>query len=246
MCVKRKTKRNNCHRPAIRLERVEEGIAEFYTRFTIPPARAEQIREAVREELASQQDEAVRGMKQAHKRKQHAQDERQKLLRAHYAGAVPQDLLASEMKRLTRELAEADTEITAAKATNRDVEATLAAALQAASSCQQAYLTAPGPIRKQINQGFFKRLFIGEDGTVERAELTEPFAALLDVRLVEASPEREGATDTDNAAQTDGDATDGHRPENILLTGVSGRHGRVSKRREGRAKRNPVQRDDLL
>jgi hypothetical protein len=35
------------------------------------------------------------------------------------------------------------------------------------------------PIRRQINQGFFVKLFIGQDGSVARAELTEPFAALL-------------------------------------------------------------------
>ena len=216
MCVKRKTKRNNCHRPAMRLERIEEGIAEFYARFRVPPERIEQIREAVREELASQQDEAVRGMKRALKRKQHAQDERQKLLRAHYAGAVPQDLLALEMKRLTRELAEADTEIAAAKTTSRDVEATLAAALQAASNCQQAYLTAPPSVRRQINQGFFTKLFIGEDGTVERAELTEPFAALLDggdtVTMEKAASSTEDVVTTSHAAP-DAPVSQGKTPD---------------------------------
>ncbi len=180
MCVKRKTKRNNCTRPAVRLERIEDGIAAYYAAFQVQPAYAEQIRATVRAELDSQQQEAERGMQRGLKRKKHAQDERQKLLQAHYAGAVPQDLLAQEMNRLTRELAEADTEIAAAKTATRDVDATLAVALQAASRCQVAYLTATNPIRRQINQGFFKKLFIGEDGTVESAELTEPFAALLD------------------------------------------------------------------
>jgi hypothetical protein len=60
------------------------------------------------------------------------------------------------------------------------VEATLALALSAAAHCEVAYLTAPDAIRRQINQGFFERLLIGEDGSVERAELTEPFRLLLD------------------------------------------------------------------
>ncbi|HEY0637394.1 MAG TPA: hypothetical protein VGD67_07090 [Pseudonocardiaceae bacterium] len=33
-------------------------------------------------------------------------------------------------------------------------------------------------MRKQINQGFFEKLFIDLDGTVERFILTEPFASL--------------------------------------------------------------------
>ncbi|HJP79352.1 MAG TPA: hypothetical protein VJ914_34080 [Pseudonocardiaceae bacterium] len=61
-----------------------------------------------------------------------------------------------------------------------------------ATHCERAYLTADPPIRRQINQGFFEKLFIGEDSSVVRAILTEPFAALLadqDMIFVTAWPE---------------------------------------------------------
>jgi site-specific DNA recombinase len=179
-CVKRKTKTNNCTRPAVRVERIEDGIADFYRQFQVKPEYAEQIRQGVRAELATQQQDAERSLKRALARKQQVKDERQKLLQAHYTGAIPADLLASEMKRFTRELADADAEIQAAKATNADVEATLALALNAAAHCEVAYLSAPDAMRRQINQGFFERLLIGDDGSVERAELTEPFRLLLE------------------------------------------------------------------
>lgn len=83
------------------------------------------------------------------------------------------------MNRLTRGLAAADAEIKAAKITNTEVEAVLDAALRAASHCERAYLTAPEHVRRQINQGFFEKLYIGQDGTVEGAELTEPFRPIL-------------------------------------------------------------------
>jgi site-specific DNA recombinase len=180
MCVKKKTKTNNCSRRAMRLERIEAGIASFYGRFRVRPEYAEQIRTAVRHELTAQYAEASRSLERATARKRRVQDEREKLLRAHYAGAIPQDLLATEMKRLTRELAEADTEIKAAQVSTADLAETLRRALTAASHCERAYLTAPDHVKRQINQGFFEKLFISEDGTVERAEMTEPFAALLD------------------------------------------------------------------
>jgi vacuolar-type H+-ATPase subunit E/Vma4 len=54
----------------VRLEKkIEQGIAAFYTSFHISRERAEQIREAVREELASKQDEAARSLQHALKRK---------------------------------------------------------------------------------------------------------------------------------------------------------------------------------
>jgi hypothetical protein len=187
LCVKKKTKANNCRRPAVRVEKIEEGIAAFYGHFQVRPEHAKQIGQAVRAELASQQAEARRGLERATKRKAQVQGERQKLLAAHYAGAIPQDLLASEMKRLTRELAEAEVQITAAGTATQDVEATLARALAAAQHCERAYLTASDAIRRQTNQGLFVKLFIGEDGSVERAELTEPFSVLLeDGRIIQA------------------------------------------------------------
>lgn len=179
LCVKKKTKENNCTRGAMRLERIEDAIAEFYQRFKLSDEQAEDIRRAVRTELAAQQAEGRESLKRATKRRERAQDERSKLLATHYAGAIPTDLLASEMNRLTRELAAAEGEIKAAKATNTEVEATLDAALTVASHCDRAYLTAPEHVRKQINQGFFEKLLIGSDGSVEYAELTEPFRPLV-------------------------------------------------------------------
>ena len=129
MCVKKKTKTNNCSRRAMRVERVEDGIASFYGSFRVQPEYAEQIRAAVQDELATQQVEATRGQEHAMGRKQRVQDEREKLLGAHYAGAIPQDLLASETKRLTRQLAEAEGEIKAAQVTTANVEVTLACCL---------------------------------------------------------------------------------------------------------------------
>jgi site-specific DNA recombinase len=234
MCLKRKTKRNNCTRPAVWLERIEDGIAALYATLQLQPALAEQVRAAVRAELAGQQREAERDLRHALKRKQQAQDERTKLLHAHYADAIPQDLLASEMKRLTRALAEADVEITAAKTANHDLDTTLAEALQAAGRCQVAYLTAPNPIRRQINQGFFKRLLIGEDGTVERAELTEPFAALLGQAetvgtYVTATPEDTATAphDVPDAPDQTDDATDITRPSHVF-TAMYGGQGQIT------------------
>jgi site-specific DNA recombinase len=219
LCVKKKTKTNNCRRPAIRVERIEDGIAQFYGRFQVRPEYAEQIRQGVRQELAAQQAEAKRGLERATASRQRVQDERQKLLQGHYAGAIPQDLLASEMKRLTRALAEADSEIAAAKTTTADVEATLDNALAAASHCETAYLTAPDTVRRQINQGFFARLFINEDGTVVRAELTEPFVALLDGgNVFQALPDTTTDAQTaPDAPETTDDTTDHPRPASAIL-----------------------------
>jgi site-specific DNA recombinase len=212
-CVKKKTKANNCTRPAMRLGRIEDGIAAFYERFRLTPELTARIQVTVHAELDDQQRDAAEHLKRALRRKQQAEDERQKLLQAHYAGAVPQDLLVSEMQRFTRALAEAHREIQACQATNADITETLSAALKAAEHCPEAYRSASPQVRRQINQGFFKKLYIGEDGEVERRELTEPFAALLDG----PGPET-GAMVVVNPAEMRGDETGRCRPGNVFRT----------------------------
>jgi site-specific DNA recombinase len=202
LCVKKKTRTNNCQRGAVRVERIEEGVAAFYRRFQIRPEHAEQIRRGVTLGLANNQQEAERSMKRAVARRARTEDERQKLLQAHYAGAIPADLLTSEMNRLTRALIDAEREIKAAQAGTRDLENTLEQALAAASHCTQAYLTAPDQVRRLINQGFFVKLFIGEDGSVEGAELTEPFATLLSGTEITRATGRDAPERTGEASQT--------------------------------------------
>lgn len=202
--------------------------SRFYTQFRVRSEWVEQIRAGVREELATQQAQAQRGAARATKRKAQLMDERQKLLQAHYAGAIPADLLGLEMKRLTRAMAEADAEVAQAKTTTTDLVAVLDAALAAAANCQQAYLSAADAVRRPINQGFFRKLFIGEDGSVEHAEMTEPFATLL----TEGEITRTGTvidTDDDVPAQHVVRAFQMARP--MALSGthdVAGRHDRAT------------------
>ncbi|MEV8439066.1 recombinase family protein [Actinosynnema sp. NPDC051121] len=177
-CVKKKTKANNCKRRAVRVARIEDALVDFYSHFRLQPQIVDLLRKAVASELATRAADAERGTRRARKRKAQLEAERHKLLQAHYAGAIPADLLGSEMQRFTRELAEADSELSAARSSEADVLAGLEAAIRVAERITYGYLDAPDQVRRQINQGFFKKLFIGEDGSVERAELQEPFASL--------------------------------------------------------------------
>jgi site-specific DNA recombinase len=208
LCVKKKTRANNCTRRAVRVDAIEDGIATFYGSFQVRTDYADQIAATVRAELAIEQRQAADSLARARTHKQQIEDERRKLLQAHYAGAVPQDLLGSEMKRLTRALIQADAEIAGAQTTTEDIAADLDAALLAAQHCEQAYLSGDHRVRRLLNQGFFKKLYIGEDGSVERAEMQEPFAALLNRRYSTSDDVQLTITDR-TAEESRVDGTDG-------------------------------------
>ena len=59
-CLSKKTKRKPCARRMIRIEKVEDAIVAFYSRFRISQERIELIRSGVLDELAADREDAVR------------------------------------------------------------------------------------------------------------------------------------------------------------------------------------------
>src|SRR5690606_8619972 len=143
---------------------------------------------------------AAETKQRAEKRLSEAKTQQEKLLQAHYSGAVPMDLMKSEMARLSREVLEANQAIADATRGVENLEETLQRALEIAQDCARAYEDATRMVRRLMNQGLFEKLYINEDGSVERFEMTEPFGTLFDPDLLEqVSAER----DVDAVAETE-------------------------------------------
>jgi hypothetical protein len=125
--------------------------------------------------------------------------ERKKLLDAHYADAVPLDLLRSEQERLTREIDSAEGRLAEVEGDFRKAESNLQRALTRVGDCETAYWEAADPLRRQLNLAFFRRLLIDDDYNVS-GELAEPFDTLLGPELrravaVRASEELQNAVE---------------------------------------------------
>lgn len=204
VCIGRHRKRTACLRKAILVSAVEAGVVDFYRTFQVPASDVASIQATIHTELATEREHAAFTVSQAKKRLGDARGQREKLLQAHYAGAVPVDMLKSEMHRFMREIASAEQELAAAQASVADLEGQLARALTVAGSCARHYASATPAVRRLMNQGFFTRLYIDSDGSVGRADFTEPFAHLLD-RLGggdDANDVRGGAAPGNDTAST--------------------------------------------
>ncbi len=183
MCFGRHGKPGSCPLRYIAVSRVEQGVEDFYGRFQLRPGRAQVLREGIRREVARQMAETETDAERLRKRLTQLGDERHKLLQAHYVGAVPLDLLKAEMDRLTRQTKQAESELQGLTGQLDDVQAQLDQALRLLDNCRQLYLSAPPPIRRQLNQGFFNKLYINDPGQVARADVTTIFEQLLDGSL---------------------------------------------------------------
>jgi site-specific DNA recombinase len=185
ICIGRQRDKTSCQQRAIRIEQAEEAIAAHYATVQLPEAEVAALRAFLSGELSKLRADSERERGAQERRLGKLVDERKKLLDAHYAGAVPLDLLKSEQDRIATAVAAIEGRLAEIAADFKTAEANLHRALTRAGDCEGAYREASGRLRRQFNLAFFRRLLIGDDYTV-MAELAEPFDVLLgeDLRRV--------------------------------------------------------------
>jgi site-specific DNA recombinase len=150
------------------------------------------------------QDRRLRGL----------QGECEKLLWAHYADAIPLELVKREQGRITTAIASAEGRLAAIAADFQAAETNLHRALTRAGDCQAAYYEAADRMRRQFNLAFFKRLILDEDGGVS-GELAEPFDVILseELRRAAIASETETLKNAIDQAEHERMRRDGGEPE---------------------------------
>jgi len=177
-CLARQKRRANCTQRYLSADSVEATVERFYGRIQLTPARVEEIRAGLSDELAEASRQQARETQRQTKRLEQLRAQRAKLLHAHYEEAIPLDLLKSEQQRIAREVAEADHLIASSSVKYEELKSTIERALDLAGDCHAMYMRAPNSVRRQFNQTFFEKLYV-LDGEVVSAELRPTFAALL-------------------------------------------------------------------
>ena len=176
ICIGRHQKRTDCRLRAQSIDVLEALVQQVYLHISLGSDLFSSTRRLLADELAERRDETkqLRSRLEGHARQLEVQ--REKLLAAHYAGAVPLDLLKKEQARISHELLTTKTRLEAPAATIESVEATLTAASELARDCHGAYAEAAPPVRRLMNQAFFEKLLVTERGIVGW-DMAQPFAA---------------------------------------------------------------------
>jgi site-specific DNA recombinase len=182
VCSSRHNKRTGCTFKAILIDSVEDELIDHYARHQLTPAQRDALQEAFAIELAKLREEIDAEQAQLKKQQRRLLDERAKLLQAHYAEAIPLDLLRSEQDRIVDALSHIEQKLSATDTEHKHIDTALKGALSLATDIQAAYRNAPGGVRRKINQQFFKQVFVEDDGGITSI-LAEPFDVLLDPRV---------------------------------------------------------------
>jgi site-specific DNA recombinase len=176
-------RRNGCAQRYVLAEDVEQEVCRYYSRVQLTPEEVNATRPYVLKKLERDRRRCEQDARRAKRRVKALHDERAKLLRAHYAGAVPLELLKDEQVRIAREIGQAEEIIASVEMEFESLARTVEQAFEIAGNCARAYEEAPAHVRRLLNQQLFKRLLVEDEGVAD-AEPGEVIPGLLDRRYV--------------------------------------------------------------
>jgi site-specific DNA recombinase len=156
----------------------ENDLAKWIAQFRPLSPIADDTVLVLEDEIVSRQAEASEARVALTKKLAALADERQKLLRAYYANAIPLELLKVDQDRITKQEAAAKAELEHTEADLEGWQEVLSLAIRLAGNCHAAYLKANPKVRRRFNDAVLESVYI-EDGKVSRAEFTEVFEALF-------------------------------------------------------------------
>jgi len=178
ICLGRQQKRTDCLQQAVRIDQTEDAVADVYAAIQLTTDQADQVRDFVLDEMNKVHAATKKERTRQERRLATLRGERQKLLEAHYADAIPLELLKTEQTRIARDITNAEARLATLEGDFTSAKTNLAKALALVQDCHAAYLSAPDKLRRQFNQAFFERLLIDDNYTVT-GQLAPPFDTLL-------------------------------------------------------------------
>ncbi len=233
VCLGRHSKKQpQCSFRATLAEQIEDEIVQLYDRVALRPGQRAVLETALQRQLAMLVAESTQRLTEAKTVRRRLERERDKLLQAHYADAIPLDVLKREQSRISRELRGVERQMTGLEGEMTERQALVGQALDIAQHMATAYRQAPEHIRRMLNHVLFDKVYITPDD--ETGLLTAivryqpPFDGVLGVRG-EPCLSKEGVEvgDSDSLEASGDDEVTLGQPSDIVVSVPegSGLHG---------------------
>jgi site-specific DNA recombinase len=158
---------------------VEQLVGDHYKTIQIPPEMRQAMLGMLDEEVAALHASSEAERHQLTIERDRIQDQRRASLQAHYAGALPLDLLKEEQDRLAHQLDLVTARLDALDTTYEEARTHLHECLALAGDCHSVYACGSDTTRRMANQAFFTRIYLDTDDQIS-TEPTPSYRLLLD------------------------------------------------------------------
>ena len=157
-------RRNGCALPYAASCDVEESVADHFRHEQLTDEQMAEIRAELSRYLKKRRKIILREAARCRRRIPQLDAERTKLLQAHLANAVP--------------IVHAEGVIKAAETKAEDDERVIAQAIDLMENWEDTYRQADPDIRRRLNQAFFAKLFVDDNGDVTEHQWSESYEGL--------------------------------------------------------------------
>jgi site-specific DNA recombinase len=178
-CLGRNKKRTPCDLPFLPLEPTEEHVIRHWQSVRLDPDLIAATRAAVTEEMREKRASDVKLLLNQQRRLQRLERQRQKLIDAYLADALPISDLKKRQAAVAAEQRDAERLIELASINHELLEERLEIALGLLEHCERLYIGGSDKDKRALNQAFFAALEVDKHA-VTRAILNPPFAELTD------------------------------------------------------------------
>ncbi len=183
-CPGRREDKTSCTQRALMVTEVERLVEEHWRTVCLTPELRDQLADDMRQHIKAVLPNRDKAATRAKKRVADLENQRAKLLAAHYAEAVPLDLLKTEQTRIGAELAVAKQSLDQATRAVHRLEAHVDAALALLTNAHTQYRAADHTGRQLMNQAVFEAIWIGDDD-IDAAQVRPGMAELISADLSE-------------------------------------------------------------
>jgi site-specific DNA recombinase len=179
-CIGRTSRRQGgrCDSRHYSAHEIETAITEHYRTIQIPEPIREGIWADVRRDAGERTAIVAKDIERHQRKIKTLEANQTRLVQMSYEGLVSNEVLATEQQRLENEKLGAQRLLDAAELNASDIETALDGALAKTNTPHATYVASTSLERRLLNQTFFKRILVGEEGTIRGAELTTVYAAL--------------------------------------------------------------------
>ena len=177
-CLGRFSRRTDCREPYVPQEQLERIVEDVYGQLRFAQKDEDDLRAALERELAEEVSFSAESLTLARRRLARAKLEREKLLQAYFADAVPLDLFKREQSRIAKEIDGAQAELAKAETTDSPYRQLLETALSYIRDARRGYADADPYVKRLWNRTLIERIEI-KGGQLAGVELKQPFAGLF-------------------------------------------------------------------
>ena len=182
ICTARHSKRNDCTQRALLIDDIEKTIEDFYNKVSFSKSFRKIIEPWFATQISELEKETSAKVERLKQQQDKLEREQRKLIQAHYADAIPLQLLKEEQERIGKSLKSITSQMKAYQADYNETADRLSDLFELIEDCGKTYQIASDYERRCFNQALFNKILVHENLSIE-VGYTEPFSALLDPNI---------------------------------------------------------------